>query len=307
MTTGRSRIFRSGVVALAGKPNVGKSSLLNALLDYKLAIVSEKPQTTRTSIRGVLNRRGLQVIFCDTPGLHLPKHALGRAIVSNAEIALAACDVICLVTDATDTSLGPEDREVVAKVLKAGRPVLLVVNKTDLMNGETAAVRLASLYRDAGITGGGVSVSAKRKTKLDALIDAIACRLGESSPIYDEDVLTDKPERFLASEMIREKVLKLTEDEVPHSVAVDIEDYKSPDEYPERDVLYIRAALLVERPGQKGILLGEKGNRIREIGRQARKDIESMTGHKVYLELWVKVRPKWRQSEEAVRRLGLKE
>lgn len=304
---GPSRIFKSGIVALAGKPNVGKSSLLNALLDYKLAIVSDKPQTTRTSIRGVLNRPGLQIIICDTPGLHLPRHALGRAIVSNAETALEASDVVCLVIDGTDREIGAEDREVVAKILKAARPVILAVNKMDLVKNNEALKRLVSQYNEVCPTIETAYISARTRLNLDTLVDAIARRLDVSGPAYDEDVLTDRPERFLASELIREKVLKLTEEEVPHSVAVEIEEYKSPDEYPERNVLYIRAALLVERPGQKGILLGEKGSRIREIGRLARLDIESMTGHKVFLELWVKVRPKWRQSEDAVRRLGLKE
>jgi GTP-binding protein Era len=309
-------LFRAGNVVLAGRPNVGKSSLVNRLLEYKVSIVSEKPQTTRNLIRCIYNGEGFQIVFTDTPGIHLPKHTLGKALVEAAVEALEDACLVCYVVEAEDREIGPEDEEIIAVLQKIRTPVLLVVNKCDQLlqrktrnpaGGEGALAAVGRLYRQRLSFCGEIFVSARTGKGLDALLAAIRPHLPEGPPFYDEDILVDRPEKFIASEMIREKVLRLTHREVPHSVAVEIEEYKSPDEYPERDVLFIRATLYVEREGQKRIVIGDGGARLKEIGRLARIDIEALTGHKVYLELWIKVRSDWRRSESDLRMLGIRE
>ncbi len=304
--------FRAGNVVLAGRPNVGKSSLINRLLDYKVSIVSEKPQTTRNVIRCVYNGEDFQIVFTDTPGIHLPKHKLGRTLVDAAFESLEEADLVCYVVEAEDRAVGPEDEEILAVLSKVRTPVLLVVNKCDVVldrkgGGEAALAAVRSLYEGRLSLCGAVFVSARMGRGLDALIAAIRPHLPEGPPFYDEDILVDRPEKFIAAEIIREKVLLMTHREVPHSVAVEIEEYKSPDEYPERDVLFIRATLYVEREGQKRIVIGDSGARLKEIGRRARMDIETLTGHKVYLDLWIKVRKDWRQSDADLRMLGIQE
>ncbi len=304
--------FNAGNVVLAGRPNVGKSSLINKLLDYKVSIVSEKPQTTRNVIRCVYNGDGFQIVFADTPGIHLPKHKLGRALVDAALESLEEADLVCYVVEAEDRTIGPEDEEIIAVLRTVRTPLLLVVNKCDVVlerkgGGEAALAAVRSLYEARLPLRGAVFVSARMGKGLDALVGAIRPHLPEGPPFYDDDILVDRPEKFIAAEIIREKALLLTHREVPHSVAVEIEEYKSPDEYPERDVLFIRATLYVEREGQKRIVIGDAGARLKEIGRRARMDIETLAGHKVYLDLWVKVRKDWRQSDADLRMLGIEE
>ncbi|HPE64722.1 MAG TPA: GTPase Era [Synergistales bacterium] len=304
--------FHAGNVVLAGRPNVGKSSLVNRLLDYKVSIVSEKPQTTRNVIRCVYNGEDFQIIFSDTPGIHLPKHKLGRTLVDAAVESLEEADLVCYVVEAEDRTVAPEDEEILSVLGKVRTPVLLVVNKCDVVldrkgGGEAALAAVRSIYEARISLCGVVFVSARMGRGLDTLIAAIRPHLPEGPPFYDEDILVDRPEKFIAAEIIREKVLLMTHREVPHSVAVEIEEYKSPDEYPERDVLFIRATLYVEREGQKRIVIGDSGARLKEIGRRARMDIETLTGHKVYLDLWIKVRKDWRQSDADLRMLGIQE
>jgi len=304
--------FNAGNVVLAGRPNVGKSSLINKLLDYKVSIVSEKPQTTRNVIRCVYNGDGFQIVFADTPGIHLPKHKLGRALVDAALESLEEADLVCYVVEAEDRTIGPEDEEIIAVLRTVRTPLLLVVNKCDVVlerkgGGEAALAAVRPLYEARLPLRGAVFVSARMGKGLDALVGAIRPHLPEGPPFYDDDILVDRPEKFIAAEIIREKALLLTHREVPHSVAVEIEEYKSPDEYPERDVLFIRATLYVEREGQKRIVIGDAGARLKEIGRRARMDIETLAGHKVYLDLWVKVRKDWRQSDADLRMLGIEE
>ena len=304
--------FNAGNVVLAGRPNVGKSSLINKLLDYKVSIVSEKPQTTRNVIRCVYNGDGFQIVFTDTPGIHLPKHKLGRALVDAALESLEEADLVCYVVEAEDRTIGPEDEEIIAVLRTVRTPLLLVVNKCDVVlerkgGGEAALAAVRSLYEARLPLCGAVFVSARMGKGLDALVGAIRPHLPEGPPFYDDDILVDRPEKFIAAEIIREKALLLTHREVPHSVAVEIEEYKSPDEYPERDVLFIRATLYVEREGQKRIVIGDAGARLKEVGRRARMDIETLTGHKVYLDLWIKVRKDWRQSDADLRMLGIEE
>jgi GTP-binding protein Era len=299
--------FRSGIVVLAGRPNVGKSSLINRLVEYKASIVSDKPQTTRNVIRCVYNGDGFQIVFTDTPGIHLPKHALGRTIVDAAVASMNDANLVCYVVEAGDRSIGDEDEEILACLEKAATPILLVVNKCDTVKDRDLPERVASIYRSRLSPAGAVAVSAKSGKGLPEMVSFIVKYLPEGPPFYDEDIFVDRPEKFIASEIIREKVLRLTHEEVPHSAAVEIEEYKSPDEYPDREVLFIRATLYVEREGQKRIVIGDKGSRLKEIGRLSRLEIQSLTGHRVYLDLWVKVRSDWRRSESDLRKLGIKE
>jgi len=303
MQTGHS--FKCGVVTLVGRPNVGKSTLINALLKENVTIVSNKPQTTRDRIHCIYNASDMQIVFTDTPGIHIPKHKLGRTLVNRATDSLADADLICYLVESTDRRIGDEDRKILEILGKCGVPVLLLITKSDEIKGDGRRIEeVRSMYSAELLVCGSVSISAKDGSNLDEFIRIISTFLPEGYPLYPDDILIDKSERFLASELIREKILLLTHREVPHSTAVKIEEYKSPLEYPERKELYIRADIYVERPGQKAILIGVGGKRLKEIGRRSRIGIERITGFKVYLDLWVKVRPKWRQSETELRRMG---
>lgn len=297
--------FRSGVVALAGRPNVGKSSLVNRIVDYKAAIVSDKPQTTRNVIRCIYHGEGFQIVFSDTPGIHLPKHALGRVMVEAAVDVMNDADLVCYVVEGGDRVIGPEDEEIISLLVQATSPIFLVVNKSDSPKKSYEAA--SGLYKSRLPLAGSAMVSARTGRGIPEFLASIARFLPEGPPLYDEDIFVDRPEKFLASEIIREKILRFTHEEVPHSAAVEVEEYKSPDEYPDRQVLFIRATIHVEREGQKRIIIGERGARLREIGRLARLEIEKVTGHRVFLDLWIKVRSGWRGSDSALRTLGIKE
>jgi GTP-binding protein Era len=295
--------FRSGYVTLVGRPNVGKSSLINALLHEKVAAVSSHPQTTRNAVRCILTTGGHQIILVDTPGIHRPRHALGEFMMREASDAMESVDVICFVVEA-GRPLDPAEEEISGSLKDCGVPVLLVLNKIDrLRDKEVFWKRLAPLeerIRPAGV----VPVSATEGTNLDVLQSEMARLLPEDGPIYPEDMLMDTTERFLASEIIREKIFQVTEQEVPHSVAVVVEEFKSPDEFPGMTAVEIRANIIVERPGQKGILIGDKGSRIKAIRTSARREMAKRLGYPVLLDLWVKVKPGWRKSRIEIERAG---
>lgn len=302
--------MKCGVVALLGRPNVGKSSLVNALLKARVAIVSPKPQTTRNAVRCIYNDDCAQIVFTDTPGLYLPKEKdkLGRFLVGSAAEALNDADAVCWLVEAGDKKLTPEDMEAARVLSEVKAPVILVANKADsldpqggLPGGLVGAFRL---YGELRPFAGQIAVSAKLGRGLDALIDMLLPLLPEGTPWYDPDVLMDSTERFMAAEAIRGKVLSLLRDEIPHCTAVEIDEYKSPEEYPDRNRLYIRASLVVETEGQKAIVIGSGGKMIKRIGRSARAELEELTGLPVYLDLWVKVSPHWRQTDLVLRRLG---
>ena len=293
--------FRCGVVALLGRPNVGKSSLVNALLKARAAVVSPRPQTTRNAVRCIYNDARSQIVFTDTPGLYCPKDKLGRFLTDSAAAALADADVACWLVEAADRKLKPEDLEAARVLEEANKPVILVVNKADLCPPPAPAFELYGSLRPFV---GRAAVSAKMGQGLEELIDLLLTLLPEGDPWYDPEVLMDTTERFVAAEAIRGKLLSLLRDEVPHCTAVEVEEYKSPDEYPDRKRLYIRASLVVETEGQKAIVIGASGAMIKKIGRAARAEIEELTGLPVYLELWVKVSPHWRQTDSVLRRLG---
>jgi GTP-binding protein Era len=291
--------MRCGVVALVGRPNVGKSSLVNALLKSKVAIVSPKPQTTRNAIRCIYNDERAQIIFTDTPGIHIPKNKLGRFLTDSVFDALEAANAVCWLVEAADRAVGPEDREVLAALAEVDHPVVLVVNKCDARDPAHAL----GLYGSERPFVSRVAISARRGD-VAGLIDLLLPLLPEGEPWYDPEILMDSTERFLAAEIISGQNLLLLRDEVPHCVAVEVDEYKSPEEYSDRKKLYIRASLIVETSGQKGILIGERGGMLGRIGRTARVELEKATGHPVYLDLWVKVSPGWRQSDLVLRRLG---
>lgn len=294
--------MKCGVVSIIGRPNAGKSSLINALLKTHALIISPKPQTTRNSVRCIWNDEGAQIIFTDTPGLYRVTNERDKlGIFLNDEIAQALdeSDVIIWLIDAGTRKLQPDDYAVI-EALPAKIPVILAANKSDKSDPANAF----RLYDSLHTFSAKIAVSAKTKRGLDSLIAALMPLIPEGEPIYDPDILMDTTERFMASEIIREKVLMMLHDEVPHCVAVVIDEYKSPDEYPGRKKLYVRASLVTETEGQKKILIGSNGAMIKRIGEASRKSLEDVTGHEVYIDLWVKVVPGWRRNPAALRRLG---
>lgn len=293
-----SEDFRSGFVALVGKPNVGKSTLLNALLGQKVAIVSPKPQTTRIPLRGILNRPDAQIIFVDTPGIHDPRNKLGSFMVDQARRAIPDADVICFVVDITGPP-GRLDERIAALVRRSRAPRFLVLNKVDLPNprGQTHL----DAYRALGPWDMELAVSALRREGLETLLDEIVRRLPPGAPLYPQDQLTDQSAREQVAELVREQVLRYTEQEVPHGVAVEIEEWEEKER-----ALYIRATVYVEKDSQKGILIGAGGAMLKRIGSAARRGIETSLGRTIYLDLWVKVRHNWRDDPSSLHWLGYK-
>jgi GTP-binding protein Era len=288
---------RSGYVAVVGRPNVGKSTLINRLLGQKVAIVSPKPQTTRNRLLGVLTREDAQVIFLDTPGVHQPKHRLGEAMVETAASALPDADVVLWVVDG---SVPPtdDDRQVAAMLerLHPKIPRVLVLNKSD----KGIAKETPEAYAELAPTATKVQVSASRAHNLERMVEEVVMALPEGPRYYPADQVTDQQVRFMAGELVREQLLLQLGDEVPHSVAVLVNEFK--ERSPE--MTYISAVIYVERESQKPIVLGKDGQKVKRVGQAARESIEALLGTRVYLELWVKVRPKWRSNDEELRRLG---
>ena len=287
--------IRSGFVALVGKPNVGKSTLLNAYLGSKVSIVSPKPQTTRIAVRGILNRDDAQVIFVDTPGLHQPKSRLGEYMVEAARRAIPNADVICFVVDATEPP-STQDRRIAELVKRSRKPAILVLNKVDIAR---QADVILQRYRELGPWDTEVAVSAQRSEGLPGLLEEIVGRLPYGPRLFPADQVSDVPEREHVAELVREKVLLNTQQEVPHGVAVEVEEWEVRGER-----LYIRATVNVEREGHKGIIIGENGQMLKKIGAAARYEIERALGREVFLDLWVKVRKDWRSDPGSLRWLG---
>ena len=293
--------MKFGTVAIIGRSNVGKSTLLNRLLGEKIAIVSDKPQTTRTRILGVAHVPGAQIAFLDTPGLHKPEHLLNRRMVRTTVETLEEADLLYMLMDATSMP-GPGDLAAVKHMREAlakrPRPVILVVTKVDLVNKQKLLPVLESYAKLFAWTE-VVPVSAQADDNIDRLLAVTVPYLEEGDGAYDEDMVTDQTMRTLAAEMIREKVLQATEQEVPYSVAVEIDEFVE-----EGKLARIRATILVERETQKGILIGKQGERLKGISTQARQDMERLFGMKVFLEAWVKVKEAWREDEQVLVELG---
>ncbi|MFL6104265.1 MAG: GTPase Era [Actinomycetes bacterium] len=292
--------MKSGLVALVGRPNVGKSTLLNALLGQKLAIVSDKPQTTRSVVRGVLHRPEGQAVLVDTPGLHKPRTLLGQRLNDLVRGTLSEVDLVLQLVDAA-AGVGAGDRFLAAELSKVATPKLGVVNKMDAASRAKMAAALQATAELAGFAE-VVPVSARDGTQLDLLVELILGHLPEGRPLYPEGHTSDEPEQHLVAELIREKALARVRDELPHSVAVLVEEM-GPD--PEReDLLVIRAVLFVERASQKPIVLGRGGSVLRDIGTEARAELEALFGTKVYLDLRVKVAKDWQRDPRQLSRLG---
>jgi len=286
-------VFKSGFVALAGKPNVGKSTLINVIMAKKVTIVSEKPQTTRNRINCIYTTDKFQIIFVDAPGIHKPLHRLGEYMVKVAIRALKGIDLILFVTDA-ERPFSKADEYVAKYVSKSGTPTILVINKIDLVNDKSTIFVLEERVKSmcSNIVN-SITVSALKGENLDRLMDLIVEKLPEGPQFYPSDMVTDRPISFIVAEIIREKILHLTRDEIPHSVAVIIEDMMER----KNNILYIRANILVERDSQKGIIIGKDGHMIKKIGTLAREEIEFFTGRKVFLDLHTKVRKNWRNDD----------
>jgi len=292
--------FRSGFVAIIGRPNVGKSTLMNHLIGQKIAIMSDKPQTTRNKIHGVYTGDNIQIVFLDTPGIHKPNSKLGNYMMKSAESALKEVEAVLFLIDASE-DLGGGDRYIIEQLGKVKTPVFLVVNKIDKIDPEALLNKIVQ-YKDLYPFAEVVPISAMNGNNISTLLEQISKYLPEGPQYYPADQVTDHPEQFVCAELIREKILHLTREEIPHSIAVQIEDMRVQD----NGVVYIGAVIFVERDSQKGIIIGKRGALLKEVGKTARIDIENLLGSKVFLELWVKVKKDWRNQDRVLNDLGFK-
>jgi len=293
-------LFRSGFVALVGRPNAGKSTLLNHLVGEKIAAVSNKPQTTRHKIRGIVTRRDSQIVFVDTPGVHKPGYLLNRRMMAAVHDAILSVDLVVLMRDAS-VSTGNGDRFVLDLVKECGKPSILVLNKVDKIRKREELLPLMEFYASEHPFKAIVPASALKGEAVETLLEEIGKNLPEGEPIFDADEMTDQPMRVLAAEMVREKILDSTGEELPYVTAVITERWDESD--PEMPRIY--CAIYVERDSQKRIIIGKQGSRIKDIGSRARADIENLLGRKVYLELFVKVVKDWRNKERDLDEMGV--
>ena len=293
--------FKSGFVAIIGRPNVGKSTLLNRVVAQKIAIMSDKAQTTRNKIQGVYTTDNEQIVFIDTPGIHKPKTKLGDFMVETAYSALREVDAILFMVSA-DQPRGRGDDFIIERLKNAKAPIYLVINKIDTIHPDQL-LPIIDDYRKELEFKEIVPISATEGNNVDTLLSTLTSDLPEGPQFYPDDQVTDHPEYFIVSELIREKILHMTEQEIPHSIAVITESMKR-DEF---DKVHIQATIVVERDSQKGIIIGKGGKMLKNIGIKSRKDIENLLGNKVYLELWVKVQKNWRDKNKDLQNFGYKE
>jgi len=291
--------FKSGYVAIAGTPNAGKSTLLNQMLGVKISITSKKPQTTRNRILGVLHRPDAQMVFFDTPGVFHAKDKLNRRIVDAAFSAVADADLILVVIDVAQPDINAE-RLLVNRLRDQSKPVVLALNKIDLVE-KSGLLESIDKWADTYQFHDVVPISAKNGIQINELILAMVTVLPQGPPYFPEDTLTDASERFLAAEMIREQVFRLTGEEIPYATAVTVDTFK---EKSRGDLVKIEATIHLERNSQKGIVIGKSGSKLKQIGVQSREQIEHMLGTKVYLKLFVRVQKNWRKDTKAIRRFG---
>ncbi len=298
--------MKTGFIGIVGRPNVGKSTLLNSILGEKIAITTDKPQTTRNTIRGIYTRtekkaedfgQGVQMVFIDTPGIHKPHSKLGSFMTDSAINTFKEVDVVLFLVD-SDMGKGPGDKYILDMLKAVRTPKILVINKIDTMEPEYFR-RIYDEYSEIGVFDDIFGTSALENLNVDKLLVRIEDFLQEGPMFFPEDMVTDHPERFIVSEIIREKLLMYLNDEVPHGVAVEIESYKE-----EPDVTRIGAVIYCERKSHKGIIIGKQGKKLKGVGKAARIEIEALLGAKVFLELWVKVKENWRDSELALSNFG---
>ncbi|ATO43766.1 GTPase Era [Loigolactobacillus coryniformis] len=290
--------FHSGFVAIVGRPNVGKSTFLNRVVGQKVAIMSNKAQTTRNKIQGIYTTEHSQIVFIDTPGIHKPQNKLDEFMMNSATSALNEVDAVLFMVSAKDR-MGAGDTFIIDQLKKVKQPVYLIVNKIDTVHPNDLAPFVEQYQAELDFAQ-VFPISALQGNNVDELLATLNQNLPEGPQYYPDDQITDHPEYFVVSELIREKILELTRDEVPHSVAVNVERMRRNDQ----DKLKIEATIIVERDGQKGIIIGKGGKMLKEIGTRARRDIEHLLGDKVYLQLWVKIDKNWRDNQRYLNELG---
>ncbi len=296
-----SNNFKSGFVAIIGRPNVGKSTFMNKVLGQKVAIMSDKAQTTRNKVQGVLTTEQSQIIFIDTPGIHKPKHVLGDYMMKIAKNTLREVDAILFMVN-VEESLGRGD-EFIIELLKSNKtPIFLVLNKIDKIHPDQL-IKEIEKYKDLLPFAEVVPISALQGNNVDRLVEVIEGYMPEGPMYYPKDTISDHPEEFIVAELIREKALHLTSQEIPHAFGVQVEKMTRVSD----DQVDIEATIYIERDSQKGIIIGKKGSMLKQIGQNARKDIEMLLGSKVYLELWVKVQKDWRNKPNFIRQIGYRE
>lgn len=293
--------FKSGFVSIIGRPNVGKSTFLNHVIGQKIAIMSDKPQTTRNKVQGVLSQESSQIIFIDTPGIHKPKHKLGDFMMKVAIHTLNEVDLILFMVNAEE-GYGRGDQFIIEKLKQTNQPVFLIINKIDKVHPDQL-LPLIEQYKELYEFKEIVPISALEGNNVNHLVKLIESYLPEGPQYYPADQVTDHPERFIIEELVREKVLHLTREEVPHSIAVVTDAI----ERREGNAVYVAATIVVERPSQKGIIIGKQGKMLKEVGQRARQDIEGLLGSRVFLELWVKVVKGWRDKESQLRDFGFRQ
>jgi len=294
--------FRSGFIAIVGRPNVGKSTLMNLLAGEKVAIMSSKPQTTRHSIRAILTTDEYQMVFVDTPGIHKPKNKLGQFMIKEAYNAFEDVDVILYLIEATDKKVGPGDSIIIEELKKTDAPVILLINKIDLVE-KTELLPLMAKFSELHDFQEIIPISAIDAETKPLVLDAIYKLLPEGDKFYPDDMLTDQNERVMVQELIREKLLQLLSDEVPHGTGIEVVRFR---ENEEKGIIEIDANIYCEKESHKGIIIGKDGAMLKKVGMLAREDIERLLGSKVFLKLWVKVKDDWRNSDFMLKELGYK-
>ncbi len=292
-----SEAFHSGFIAIVGRPNVGKSTLLNKLLGEKIVAVSDKPQTTRTAIRGIISDENSQLVFVDTPGIHTARTRINRAMVDAAMTTLGGVDLILLVVDATAS---PEEAFINELCLKSGAPIFLLLNKIDLLADKERLFALISKYQALYSFAEIIPLSAQSGSNCQRLVELARARMPQGVAFFPDDILTDQPEKQVVAEMIREKVFRMTSKEVPYGTAVLVDSFQER----ESGLIAIMATIMVERDTHKGIIIGKRGSMLKKIGEQARRDIERLLGTRVYLELFVQVQERWTERTAMLRELG---
>ncbi len=299
---GSKENFKSGFVTIVGRPNVGKSTLTNKLIGEKISIISSKPQTTRNTIKIIINQDDCQIIFIDTPGIHKPKTKLGEYMVNIAEGTLNEVDVVLFLVEATDDGPGAGDMYIAEQLKKIKSNVFLIINKIDLIKKEQL-LKVISKFSSIMDFKSVIPISALNNDGTDIVISEIKKLLPEGPKYFPDDIITDQPERAIAAELIREKILNLINEEVPHGIGVEVLSFK---ERENRDMVDIEATIYCEKETHKGIIIGKGGAMLKRIGTMARQEIESLLGTKVNLQLWVKVKPDWRNSDNMLKTLGYK-
>ena len=295
--------YKSGFVSIVGRPNVGKSTLMNNMVGEKIAIMSDKPQTTRNTIQAVYTDDQAQIVFLDTPGIHKPKNKLGQMMVKSAEESFKNVDCILFVVDDSE-KIGKGDSMIIDNLRKAKVPVFLVINKVDKIANKEDIFELIKMYDQEGVFKEIIPVSALKNSNIDSLIKAIKQTLDVGPKYFPDYMVTDQPERVLVAELIREKVLQYTNDEVPHGIAIEIEKMKA---RKDKDIVDVSAVIYCERNSHKGIIIGKNGRKLKGIGKSAREEIEFLLDTKVNLQLWVKVKENWRNLTNFITDFGLNE